>query len=197
VTVGGINDNIAVDLSGVPTSGSSSRTQSGDNITEDDADAPRSLTEIALGSVRAIKHGAKKMQIAPDVLRAEIRRREDKIRAQKQELEDKRRNNSKLRREIEIARRESVIVAPPESRKTSATSLDRKGSASPPSLASVTPRQGDSPRVGVMSRIKEAFSSPPKAMSPADVEAVQQEKVQAIKELYSDDLSFECMREDI
>lgn len=172
------HDNIAIDLENIPTSSTNSRTQSGENLEDDMEEHRRTLTELALGSIGKIGAGVKKMQIAPEVLRAEIRRREDKIRSQKRELADKKRMNQNLRREIETAQ-----IVQPAPRRTSNTTLDKKNTSD---QITASPRR-------VMDRIKGALSQKPSG----DIHDVQREKLDAIRELCGDDLSFECMREDV
>lgn len=203
-------------IADMPTNSSGSRTHSGDGLADYDLDdnPHHSLTQIALNSVETVRGGIKKMQIAPDVLRAEIRRREDKIQAQKKELANKQRNNKQLKKKIESERRQNVSrVSPqkrsqhpqPPRRSTAPATTSVLNRRAPPIEESPrssprTNRPSETPR-GVIDRLKEALS-PQKSQPKPDTDVVeaahnaQREKMQAIQDLCGDELSFECMREE-
>jgi hypothetical protein len=197
------NDLSVVDIGNIPTSSSSSRTQSGEAIDAYDETTPRhTLTEVALSTIDTVQHGLKKMQIAPEVLLAEIRRREDNISAQRRELKDKKRNNRKMQHKLEEERREGIKKATLQSqRKGSEGSVQsqRRTSASPGqsviTLSSSSPRsssppprssppksstpkaspntsQAEPPKIGVIDRLKVALS-PQKSNSKGQHETVE------------------------
>lgn len=145
------------------------------------------------GDNSRLARGVGKLGISPDILRAEIDRRKEQLRKEKEKLKARVRNNDSMKAEYNeerrkaIARRASTGNKTPPLERTPTRPIERS-----PRTAEKHPENVPSKRSDVLVRIKEALTPSPKVSMPIEeqVNQLQREKIEALQRVCGDDMTF-------